>query len=142
MWWNAAVKLKMQAVHQQGYEVKLVTNQGRLTDLDGRMGARVAVFQQKMEAVAAAMGIPVTVFVACGNDRFRKPNPDTWEVIVRDCQRRGQALDADGSYFVGDAAGRPLDHADADRAFSVNIGIAFYTPEDFFLGRVDEQAAA
>lgn len=35
-------------------------------------------------------------------------------------------------FFVGDAAGRPNDHSSADRLFADNIGIPFFTPEEFF----------
>lgn len=33
------------------------------------------------------------------------------------------------SYFVGDAAGRPEDHAGTDRKWAMNAGLKFYTPE-------------
>ena len=40
------------------------------------------------------------------------------------------------SFYVGDAAGRiyknKKDHSSDDRNFAHNIGIKFYTPEDFF----------
>jgi bifunctional polynucleotide phosphatase/kinase len=38
-------------------------------------------------------------------------------------------LDYNSSFFVGDAAGRPGDHADTDRKWAMNIGISFYTPQ-------------
>lgn len=46
------------------------------------------------------------------------------------------------SFFVGDAAGRPLnwkagrkaDHSDVDRKFARNLGLQFLTPEQHFLG--------
>lgn len=44
------------------------------------------------------------------------------------------------SFFVGDAAGRPVntilktikDHSSSDRLFAMNIGIKFFTPEEHF----------
>lgn len=53
-------------------------------------------------------------------------------------------LDLSASFFVGDAAGRaktpqrPKDHACSDRDLAANIGIRFYTPEEYFLGAEPE----
>ena len=33
------------------------------------------------------------------------------------------------SFYVGDAAGRPADHSDADVGFAANASLVFYTPE-------------
>lgn len=44
-------------------------------------------------------------------------------------------LDMAESYFVGDAAGRKRDFACSDRQCAANIGIAFYTPEEYFLSQ-------
>jgi len=48
------------------------------------------------------------------------------------------ATDKSSSFFVGDAAGRQFqkrkgDFASTDRKWSLNVGIKFYTPEEFFL---------
>ena len=37
--------------------------------------------------------------------------------------------DKSSSYYIGDAAGRPNDHASTDRKFALNVGVQFYTPE-------------
>ncbi len=37
--------------------------------------------------------------------------------------------DLNESFYVGDAAGRPNDHSDADRGLARAIGIRFFTPE-------------
>ena len=38
-------------------------------------------------------------------------------------------IDVEQSFYVGDAAGRPADHSDADVGFATNAGLTFYTPE-------------
>lgn len=59
-----------------------------------------------------------------------------WELFL---QRNGP-VDLDQSFYVGDAAGRPADgihpkdFSCSDRKFASNVGIKFYTPEEYFLG--------
>jgi len=36
------------------------------------------------------------------------------------------------SFYVGDFAGREGDKAASDKEFAENLGIKFYTPEEFF----------
>ena len=57
--------------------------------------------------------------------------------------------DKTASFFVGDAAGRPAtlpgkkysqnDHSACDKGWATNVGINFYTPEEFFWSRLDEK---
>jgi hypothetical protein len=41
------------------------------------------------------------------------------------------SADKAASYYVGDAAGRPGDHAATDRKWALNVEISFFTPEVF-----------
>lgn len=51
-----------------------------------------------------------------------------------------QVIDLSDSFFVGDAAGRPAkdsspkDWNDTDRKLALNIGVTFFTPEEWFSG--------
>lgn len=66
-----------------------------------------------------------------------------WLTRSNDCFSLSLLLltDKSQSFYVGDAAGREAnwkpngkkDHSTADRKFAANIGITFYTPEEFFL---------
>ena len=55
--------------------------------------------------------------------------------------RRPNHADKQASFYVGDAAGRKGDHASSDREWAQNVGIPFYTPEQFFWERQDDKAA-
>lgn len=41
-------------------------------------------------------------------------------------------VDKSSSFYVGDAAGRRIDHSACDIDWAKNVGIHFYTPEQFF----------
>ena len=47
----------------------------------------------------------------------------------------GAALGYPRIFFVGDSAGRPGDHSAADLKFALNVGMRFFTPEEFFAGK-------
>eukprot|EP00997_Jenningsia_sp_PLL12_P007557 NODE_4212_length_686_cov_20.227630_g3580_i0.p2 GENE.NODE_4212_length_686_cov_20.227630_g3580_i0~~NODE_4212_length_686_cov_20.227630_g3580_i0.p2 ORF type:complete len:70 (+),score=13.19 NODE_4212_length_686_cov_20.227630_g3580_i0:327-536(+) len=45
----------------------------------------------------------------------------------------GVAIDMSSSFYVGDAAGRPKDHSDSDKAFAAAVGVKFFTQDGFFV---------
>lgn len=123
---------KLKQISNQGYEIVIFTNQGRLTKKDGTKHPAADTFREKVEYVLQALDVPVTIYAACANDNWRKPRTLAWEHYVGTALP-GQLIDLDSSYLVGDAAGRLQDHTDADRHFSMNVKIGFHTPEEYFL---------
>ena len=74
--------------------------------------------------------MPLAVYAACANDAWRKPRVAAWDLLAASA---AGPVDPVASMFVGDAAGRPADHSDADYHFALNVGVAFRTPEAYFL---------
>ncbi|KAH8803991.1 polynucleotide kinase 3 phosphatase-domain-containing protein [Hyaloscypha sp. PMI_1271] len=137
-WWDPIVPSKIQETYDQGFMIKIITNQGRLTDSDGNEVPDIRLFQQKVEQILDMLDVPLTIYAACANDNWRKPRTDIWKLLVQESQQKGQEINENNSYLVGDAAGRASDHTDADLHYSMNIGIRFHTPEEFFLNITGE----
>ncbi|WKY04717.1 hypothetical protein Q1695_005602 [Nippostrongylus brasiliensis] len=121
---------------EEDYKIVIFTNQKGIqvgkVDKNG--------FKRKMEAVITKLGIPAQAFVAIGDGHYRKPCTGMWKELVE--ANEDMEIDMDNSLYVGDAAGRhktktrpKKDHSCADRFFAANLGLRFYTPEEFFLGQ-------
>lgn len=97
-------------------------------------------FKKKIEDIFSILQIPLLLIASLEHNYYRKPSIGMWKwmenEIFKNCQ-----IDYQNSFYVGDAAGRPLnwkagklkDHSEADRNFALNLGIKFMTPEIFFL---------
>jgi bifunctional polynucleotide phosphatase/kinase len=136
-WWHSTVPAKLKQISKEGYQIVVFTNQGRLTTRNGNKSPMASLFQTKVESIFRALDVPATIYAACANDEWRKPRTRAWEHYIQTVLS-GQDVDLGCSYLVGDAAGRPSDHTDADRHFSMNVGLAFFTPEEFFLNTLSE----
>ncbi|KAM7498620.1 hypothetical protein LguiA_023034 [Lonicera macranthoides] len=125
---------KMGSLYNDGYKLVIFTNESnidrwknkRQLAVDSKLG-RLTNFIKKVE-------VPIQVFIACGygkEDPFRKPKPGMWQIMEKHFNS-GVAIDMDQSFYVGDAAGRPDDHSDADIKFAQAVGLKFYVPEEYF----------
>ncbi|KMU72433.1 DNA kinase/phosphatase Pnk1 [Coccidioides immitis RMSCC 3703] len=103
----------------------------------------LTIFKSKVSMILKDLDVPLSVYAATEYDEYRKPRMGMWKLMLDDYDLDVEGvLDLEGSIFVGDAAGRPTDHSCVDRNFASNIGLKFYTPEEFFLGKPQEGVEA
>ncbi|XP_016887736.1 bifunctional polynucleotide phosphatase/kinase isoform X2 [Cynoglossus semilaevis] len=131
------IRARLASLNQRGYKVVFFTNQMGIAK--GKL--RPEIFKCKVEDILSTLQLPVQVFVAAGPGIYRKPVSGMWNHL---CEKAndGVVVDMVASFYVGDAAGRPLnwapgkkkDFSCSDRLFALNIGLQFHTPEEYFLG--------
>lgn len=137
---DSRVPQKIKEYTKKGYVIVIATNQ--LGIAKGK--AKPSDIKTKITNFTSSWGCPVAAMMACGDDIYRKPSTGMWD-FYRDNLNDGITIDLSSSFYVGDAAGRSKgkgrkknDHSNGDRAFAINVGIDFYTPEMFFLGQKEK----
>ncbi|CAE6521908.1 unnamed protein product [Rhizoctonia solani] len=135
--WNTNVADKLREAVSNGFSVVVISNQAGLP-----VKGREAKWKQKIPKIAqsALSDVPFRIFAAKEKDGFRKPMLGMWDALVEEFKKEDVMIDKEASYFVGDAAGRikPNDHSAVDRKLAHNMGIQFYTPDEYFKGRKDK----
>ncbi|KAH7340852.1 polynucleotide kinase 3 phosphatase-domain-containing protein [Rhizoctonia solani] len=135
--WNTNVVDKLREAVSNGFSIVVISNQAGLP-----VKGREAKWKQKIPkfAQSALSDVPFRIFAAKEKDGFRKPMLGMWDALVDEFKQDNIAIDKKASYFVGDAAGRikPKDHSAVDRKLAHNMGIQFYTPDEYFKGRKDK----
>ncbi|KAF5021771.1 hypothetical protein F66182_6146, partial [Fusarium sp. NRRL 66182] len=148
-WWHNSVPARLRELYQDGYRVVILSNQAGLTlhfdakykGPKGNAQKRVTEFKQKCSAVLASLDLPTCVYAATEHDIYRKPRIGMWKEVCDDHGISETEVDLENSIFIGDAGGRTAtlgkgptkDFSCSDRNFAHNVGIAYHTPEEFFL---------
>lgn len=130
-WWNPVVPERLKALYDDGYAIIIISNQGGLS---GVKSIRRESWQIKIDLMAKQISlVPFHIFAAIEDNKYRKPQSGMWSCLTSLFAKDGVVPDLNECFYVGDAAGRPNDHSDADRGLARAIGIRFFTPEEFFL---------
>lgn len=116
-------------LYNDNYSIVIFTNQRGISK--GKMS--VENFYTKFTNIKTKLNIPVSIILATGEDRYRKPMTGMWEFFQENIDIN---IDKENSFYVGDAAGRiynnSKDHSTDDMYFANNIGLKFFTPEQYF----------
>ncbi|XP_037498606.1 bifunctional polynucleotide phosphatase/kinase [Rhipicephalus sanguineus] len=134
----SATEARLRSLVEEGYKIVIITNQRGLA----KSQSHEADFKNKVERILKTLAVPAQVYVSVGHGFYRKPAPGIWHHLESH-GNGGIPINLKESFYVGDAAGRPAnwepkrkkDFSCSDRLFALNIGIRFYTPEEFFLKR-------
>lgn len=136
IWWHERVPKKLAELHQNGYRLIIFTNQGGIE----KQHTKLDDIKRKCEKLIEETNAPIYVFIATGENHFRKPATAMFDFFVENCNQNVE-IDKKNSFYCGDAAGRvnnwapgkKKDFSCADRKFANNIGLPFKTPEECFL---------
>jgi bifunctional polynucleotide phosphatase/kinase len=144
------VKPIMAKLVSRGFTPVIVSNQSCSKDWESLMGDE---FTNKVVALCKLLEIAdcCWIFVAT-KGVYRKPSPGLGRIFRRQglLDKTSDIAFTEDAFFCGDAAGRyklvkgkkkKVDFADTDRKFAINLGIHFYTPEEFFLQQKDRDSS-
>lgn len=108
----------LELLRVQGWKIVIFTNQKKKKNS--------ITFEDLLKKLSVILPFTADVFMSYSEDYFRKPMKGMWDefISLNGCTEL--------TFYVGDAAGRPSDHSDADRRFAHNIGIPYYLPEEIF----------
>lgn len=129
---------KIKDLYSNGYKIVLFTNQAGL----GMDKKKISDFKMKIEKIIKVYDVPMQVFISTTRSIYRKPSMKMWDILEKDYNNNVR-INLEESFYVGDAAGRPdkwqpgkkKDFSSSDRLFALNIGLRFYTPEEYFLNQ-------
>jgi bifunctional polynucleotide phosphatase/kinase len=127
----------LESCYEKGFTIVIFTNQGGVA----KNKTTLENVEKRLKSFISHMGIPIYVFAAIAYDNHRKPHIKMWEKALKFLGVEN--IDLTKCLYIGDAAGRvksgnkKKDFSCSDRKFAHNIGINFFTPEQFFLNEVE-----
>lgn len=131
-----SIPKKLQDYHDSGYKLVIFTNESNIERWKNSRQKAVDSKIGRLKGFMKLVNAPMQVFISCAKegtgDLYRKPKHGMW-VLLEKHFNNDIPIDKTRSFYVGDAAGRPGDHSDADLGFAKAAGLEFLLPEDVFL---------
>ena len=131
--WNRTMFDKMRDLYQnQGYQLLIISNQGYIQKAHtGKTAQRV---QNLVNWIAAQVGCPLSAILSTmspkkSNASYHKPNPQLFQVAQSTLKA---TWDLNESFFVGDSENLLDAQGGVDRRFAQNVGLQFFTPDEYF----------
>ena len=126
-WWDVSVPAKLKQLNNDGYLVVIISNQGNMSLKENAKSLQKDTvsfvnFKAQVTAILRQLDLPISVYAATEQDKYRKPRIGMWQEMLDDYDLEGDgSVDLGQSFYVGDAAGRAKtgkrrkDHACSDR---------------------------
>lgn len=121
VWMYPNIAKKIKEYYNNDYMIVIVTNQSK----EWKCEQIINVMKQ--------LEIPLFVIIAREKNEY-KPNTNLFNKCINNNMHvlYNKEINKDKSFFVGDALGRKTDFSDSDKVFAENIGIKWFSPEEFF----------
>ena len=120
---NKNVFNKIKDLIRKKYQVVIFSNQSNLDKSEVKYNG----FIKKCNNINKLFNNKIDFVVALSKNEYRKPETGMWDFYTEN-----RNVDYEESFYIGDAAGRKNDFSDSDLKFAENIGIDFFTPEQYF----------
>lgn len=133
IFYNELVPDKLLELHNSGYKILIISNQGALKTKDN-----INVWINRIKSMISSIStiIPIKIIGITSKDvKYRKPLPYMWNNFVSGYNPE--------SFYCGDAAGLdkrsikgiklPKDFADTDAKFALNCGVRFLNRDDYII---------
>lgn len=156
-WLFPSVPTKLQQLYKDGFEIVIFTNQNGI-DIGKKRDHKLAKqLQMKIDALMDQSHVPITTYISCDKDRFRKPSRGMFDFMLdgiyttmlkmgfTEAQLKDMPeLICKSSFYCGDACARggltagdikkgkigpQKDHSGADYGFAVNC-FGYVQPTD------------
>lgn len=83
MWWHETVPRKLEEYHNQGYRLIIFTNQAGIE----KQHTKLEDIKRKCEKLIEEVKAPMFVFIATGENQFRKPSTAMFDFFVENCNQ-------------------------------------------------------
>jgi len=131
--WNSCVVKRLRGLHDDGYKLVIITNQGGIRK--SLYGATATKVENIIEWISRLVDRPVFAVASTDKEQFHKPKKDMWG-IMENYTNSYKKVDKAQSFYVGDsdgASGGSYQMKGVDLNFAINAGVGkFYSPTDYF----------